>query len=623
MGAAVRYQPAEELEARLGDPWDPDTEFSYARCAQLDEREEFPAAICAQLDAWGVPGYYVPVQHGGRLDDYEQLVQLMRVVARRDLTVAIGHGKTYLGGVCMWVAGAKRQADTLGAQIRAGVPVSLGLTEQAHGSDLIGGEVAAVPDGRGGLLVSGEKWLINNATRGGMLAVLVRTDPAGGPRGFSMLLVDKRKLAQGTYQYVDKIHTLGIRGADISGIRFDAALVPESEIIGVKGGGIETILKALQLTRTMCTALSLGAADHALRLVLDFNRERRLYGRTLIELPKTRSVLATAAADVLISEALSIVAARAVHVLTEEMSVVSAVAKYLVPTSTEMVIADLTRQLGARAYLKEVYAHGMFQKVDRDHRIVGLFDGNTLVNLNSIVNQFRTLVRTYRRGAGDTAGAVAAFDLSAPLPPVDPARLSLIARAGSGVLATLPDSVAALRDAADQDPALKGAVASAERLAEAVDRVHDEMESHQNALADVSPQAFETARRYTLCFAAAACLGLWAHNHNALPTEKEQGPEGAQRPEGAQGSDAAGLGRVWRDGVWLRAALDRLLVRLGEPGGVDSRGAASSGGDGAAYEQLLSDLCAARDEGELFSLLPLRLAGRREEPQNTAEGMPC
>lgn len=622
MGAAVRYQPAEELEARLGDPWDPETEFSYARCAQLDEREQFPAAICAQLDAWGVPGYYVPVQHGGRLDDYEQLVQLMRVVARRDLTVAIGHGKTYLGGVCMWVAGAKQQADTLGAQIRAGVPVSLGLTEQAHGSDLIGGEVAAVPDGRGGLLVSGEKWLINNATRGGMLALLVRTDPAGGPRGFSMLLVDKRKLAQGTYQYVDKIHTLGIRGADISGIRFDAALVPESEIIGVKGGGIETILKALQLTRTMCTALSLGAADHALRLVLDFNRERRLYGRTLIELPKTRSVLATAAADVLISEALSIVAARAVHVLTEEMSVVSAVAKYLVPTSTEMVIADLTRQLGARAYLKEVYAHGMFQKVDRDHRIVGLFDGNTLVNLNSIVNQFRTLVRTYRRRAGDTAGAVAAFDLSAPLPPVDPARLSLIARAGSGVLATLPDSVAALRDAADQDPALKGAVASAERLAEVVDRVHDEMESHQNALADVSPQAFETARRYTLCFAAAACLGLWAHNHNALPTEQEQDPEGAQRPEGAQGSDAAGLGRVWRDGVWLRAALDRLLVRLGEPGGDDSA-AAESGGDGAAYEQLLSDLCAARDEGELFSLLPLRLAGRREEPQNTAEGMPC
>ena len=110
---------------------------------------------------------------------------------------------------------------------------------------------------------------------------------------------------------------------------------------------------------------------------------------------------------------------------------------------------------------------------------------------------------------------------------------------------------------------------------------------------------------------------------------------------------------MWRDGIWLRAALDRLLARLGEPAGAGHRGAEadgaesdraesgaldsgcvesghvdsgrvdSGGRDGAAYEQLLSELCAARDEGELFSLLPVRLAGAREEPQITAEGMPC
>ncbi|MGH3415006.1 MAG: acyl-CoA dehydrogenase family protein [Actinocrinis sp.] len=587
----VRYQLAEDLEARLGNPWDPATEFSFARCAELDEREQFPAAICAQLDEWGLPAYYVPARHGGRIDDYEQLVQLMRVVSRRDLTVAIGHGKTYLGGVCVWVAGDDEQAAALSADIRAGVPVSLGLTERAHGSDLIGGEVTARPDGSGALLVNGEKWLINNATRGELFSLLVRTDPAGGPRGFSMLLVDKRALPAGSFEQVPKIHTLGIRGADISGIAFTDAPVPEGNLIGKAGGGIEVILKALQLTRTMCTALSLGAADHALRLVLDFNRERRLYGRTLIELPKARAVLASAGADALIGEALTIVASRAVHTLTAEMSVVSAVAKYQVPTGTEQLIADLTRQLGARAFLKNVYAHGMFQKVDRDHRIVGLFDGNTLVNLNSLVNQFRTLVRTYRRGSGDTAGAKAAFDLSAPLPPVEPAKLRLVSRTGSGVLATLPDSIAVLRSAAAEEPVLKGALASAERLAETIDLVHGEMERYQNALSDVPPQAFDAARRYTLCFAAAACLGLWAANH-----------------------ETQGDGRVWQDGVWLRAVLDRLLVRLGEAG-TD---------DGAAYEQLLARMCEGRDEGELFSLLPLTLAGQRNEttPEN-AEGKPC
>lgn len=123
----------------------------------------------------------------------------------------------------------------------------------------------------------------------------------------------------------------------------------------------------------------------------------------LIDLPKARRTLADAAADVLVGEALALVASRSVHTLTGELSITAAVTKYLVPTGTEGVIAELTRLLGARAFLKDVYAGGMFQKIDRDHRIVGLFDGNTLVNLNSLISQFRSLVRAYRRGLGDPA----------------------------------------------------------------------------------------------------------------------------------------------------------------------------------------------------------------------------
>ena len=402
---------AERLERQLGDPDLPGTVFSHVNCLSLDAREEFPTAICDRLEELGLQEFYVPVEHGGRLESYEQLLQVMRTVARRDLTVAIGHGKTYLGGVCVWVAGTAEQAERLGQAIRSGLPVSLGLTERAHGSDLLAGEVQGVPGEAGGYLVSGEKWLINNATRGSLLSLLTRTDPAGGPRGYSVLLVDKRELPQGSYRHLDKVHTHGIRGADISGITFDRAPVPADAVVGTVGGGLETVLKALQLTRTMCAALSLGAADHALALGLDFARERGLYGRKLVELPQARRALAVSTVDVLSGEALAMVASRAVHTSPGELSLSAAVTKYLLPTSTEEVIAQLTRLLGARAFLKDVYAGGQFQKVDRDHRIVGLFDGNTLVNLTSLVGQFRTLVRAHRRGTGDREGAATAFRL--------------------------------------------------------------------------------------------------------------------------------------------------------------------------------------------------------------------
>lgn len=577
------YRLAGELDRFLGNPYDPQVTFSYARSVELDDREEFPADICRRLEEWGLADYYVPARHGGRLQDYEQLLQLIRVVARRDLTTAIGHGKTYLGGVCVWVAGSAEQAARLGADIRAGVPVSLGLTERAHGSDLLAGEVsggAAAAAPGGGWLVSGEKWLINNATRGSVLSLLTRTDPAGGPRGFSVLLVDKRELDETAYRHLPKVRTHGIRGADISGIAFDGALVPRHALVGAEGGGVETVIKALQLTRTLCAALSLGAGDHGLRIGLDFAERRELYGRRLIDLPKARATLGTAAADLLLHEALALFASRAVHTQTAEMSLTAAVTKYLLPSGTEEVLTELTRLLGARAFLKDVFAHGRFQKLERDHRIVGLFDGNTLVNLNSLVNQFRSLVRGYRRGNGDTAGAAAAYDLGLPLPPLEPDRLSVVARRGSGVLATLPASVAELARRAAVRPALRPAHAAALRLLAVTDAVHAEMESRQDVLADVPPGAFETARRYTLCYAGAACLGLWTANADRL----------------SEGATAA----LWRDGLWLRAALERVLARLGEP---DAPAGAEPAG---CHEELLAQARAARAEGRLFSLLEQR-----------------
>jgi alkylation response protein AidB-like acyl-CoA dehydrogenase len=106
--AGPPHQPlavAARLDAQLGDPHDPGTLFSYARCAELDDVDEFPTDICRRLDELGLPGYYVPARHGGRLTDYETVLQVMRMVARRDITVAVAHGTTYLGAVSGGVGG--------------------------------------------------------------------------------------------------------------------------------------------------------------------------------------------------------------------------------------------------------------------------------------------------------------------------------------------------------------------------------------------------------------------------------------------------------------------------------------------------------------------------------------
>ena len=130
---------AAELDRALGDPDDPGRLFSHQRIAALDEREEFPREICRELDVLGLPAHYVPAEHGGALHAYPDSLALMRVVARRDLTTAIAHGKTFLGAVSVWVAGSPAQVQALAARILDGGVVSWGLTERDHGSDLLAG----------------------------------------------------------------------------------------------------------------------------------------------------------------------------------------------------------------------------------------------------------------------------------------------------------------------------------------------------------------------------------------------------------------------------------------------------------------------------------------------------
>ncbi|MEF9673530.1 acyl-CoA dehydrogenase family protein [Pseudomonas sp. PCH446] len=99
------------------------------------------------------------------------------------------------------------------------------MTERSHGSDLLAGELTATPQDNGWTL-EGEKWLINNASRGQVMCLLARTSAAGGSRGYSLFVLDKRLQPDTAFSLLPKVKTHGIRGADISGIALHKAFVP-------------------------------------------------------------------------------------------------------------------------------------------------------------------------------------------------------------------------------------------------------------------------------------------------------------------------------------------------------------------------------------------------------------
>lgn len=507
------------LETHLGSPHDPRQRFSHAARLADDEAQRYPSDAFDSLNAWGMHHYYVPASLGGKLHRLDRLGALMRTVSRRDLTVSISHAVTLLGAAGVWLAGDPALQRSVADRILGGERVSLGLTERAHGGDLLAVETQA--EWRDGTYVlNGEKWLINGMSRNTLGTVFVRTAPEGGPRGFSLFLYDKRASAAGLTN-LPPISTLGVRGADISGLRFDNAAVPETARIGAPGSGLETVLKILQVTRTLCGSLSLGAAETCLAVTLAFAARREVLGKTVLEIPHSRRLITEAWADLLICDSLTEWALRAFQTVPQQGSVHAAVVKYLVPHLCERLIGQLAVVLGARSYLRDEDSVGIFQKMMRDNLLIGLFDGSSVVNLHSLSFQLRSLMRSWPAAPGQDEAGLAIADLRTAQPDFNWTGLALSASGEDALMRALYASLDALETWARQQDTHASAdlCAVARRLRHAAARLSEQVAALTQAQINHSaPVLFDLARHYCLLSAASALLLNWRANREHVQT---------------------------------------------------------------------------------------------------------
>ncbi|QXX95812.1 acyl-CoA dehydrogenase [Serratia marcescens] len=566
------YELTRRHEVFFGDPNDSENIFSYRTAHDYDVNSAFPQGIIDQLNSWGLSDYYVPLEFGGKLKGYDELFHLIRLASRRDLTSAIGHGKTMLGAICVWIGGSRAQRQWLADAILCHKATSLALTEQSHGSDISASHVLCNETPQGYRL-NGEKYLINNARRAASLTVFARTAANNNARDFSIFLIDKTRLPEDALSYVPKLLTHGIKGADISGVRFHNVPLPTSALVGKPGQGLEIMLCGFQLTRTLCTGLSCGAGESALRLALRYAAERQVYRAPLIKLANIRRRLAEAAADVLIADAVGLFSCRAINVLPQQMSTISAAAKAFVPTSIEDMVDGLVEVLGARAYLEDDGEYGHFGKLQRDCRLISLFDGNTVINLQALIVQLPALARQRRRnGPTPDTGALLGtlFGLDEPLQALEPQRLKLSGKGQDAIVQSLFSATQQLSDVEGIPPAIAHKLnAQVRQVLNRLAQV-DDFFLKQVPRKQISAQCFAMAELYTHIFAAACCIQSFIVSHRRMAAE-------------------------WRDGTALSACLDRL-------------NAAPLEADDALLQRVQN--CIAQDR--LISFFPLPLAATRQ-----------
>lgn len=579
MDTLPQYREALRLEQILGDPAVASNCLSFANAMRLDEQDAFPEAEVSFLLGHGLPEVYVPAHLGGTFTSSETFLALGRVLARRNMSLAVSYS-TMLWSMLGWIGGTPSQQQRVAHWVmKQGMFPCLAYSEANHGADLTANELMATKTPEGDYILNGEKWPINRATRSGFLVLLARTNESQNLRNHSLFIINKHELESRHYYHLPRVKTHGLHGCDISGIGFRNCRIPANALVGEEGHGLELALKGFQVTRSFCTALSLGVGDSALRLVADFASHRKLYGHTVSKLPHARDILANAYVSQLGAEIVSILAARGLHFFPEQFSTWSSIAKVQATHLVDHACHQLASVLGARYYMREQHAEGMFQKILRDGSIVSVFDGSTPICLDSLATLLPSLAKTRAAGVA-VANTRELFDLSVEVPPLNYAQLALFGRGRDAVIESLPGLLLQLDELAEdihlpgsrlnslrnQAHALAAAVAEldVEILAEPVVRGVPN-----------SPRQFALAERYIALHSAVSALGIWLHNRDHL-------------------------GVFFKSGHWLQA----LLLRQGDP--LFRSGQLT----GDLVDHLYANMELQSTQGKMFSLIEWPLAAK-------------
>ena len=172
---------------------------------------------------------------------------------------------------------------------------ALALTEPGAGSDLQGGVVTKALKDADEWVINGSKMWCTNASIAEYIITLVRTDPAGGSRSLSMILVptDSTGLKIGPAE-----KKMGLHGSPTHAVTYEDVHVPLDNLIGEEGKGLQQTLSTLDGGRIGIGAISVGLAQAAFEHAVNYARERKAFGKPIAEQQAIQWMLADAATEI-------------------------------------------------------------------------------------------------------------------------------------------------------------------------------------------------------------------------------------------------------------------------------------------------------------------------------------
>jgi acyl-CoA dehydrogenase len=347
------------------------------------ERTGFvPREVLRRMGAIGLLGIRYPEAYGGSDMDTLASVVLAEELGRSTyggvaITVLV---HTDMASVHLFNAGSDTQKDRWLRKIVSGETITaVAVTEPDAGSDVKSIRTSARFAG-GHWVLNGTKTFITNGVHADLYFVAAKTAADGPPgKAVTMFLVEKGTPGFRVARTLDK-H--GWRSSDTAELVFEDCVIPAENLLGDEGRGFYAIMRNFQNERLVLGAMTMGEAQAALELTLEYVRMRRAFGVPLWEKQAIRQRLSSLAAKVEAGRQLVYATAWADaqgQDVAKEVSMVKAYCGELV----NEVMYDCLQFHGGSGYM-----HGSaIERMTRDARVQSIGGGATEVMLEEIAKR--------------------------------------------------------------------------------------------------------------------------------------------------------------------------------------------------------------------------------------------
>jgi len=227
---------------------------------------------------------------------------------------------------------------------------AIAMTEPGGGSDLRALRTRAGREGNAYVL-NGSKTFITNGQIADLIIVAATSDPEQGTRGISLLMLE----AEGSdgFRRGRNLDKIGMHASDTSELFFDHTLVPAENLLGgEEGRGFYQMMEMLPKERLAIAVSAVAAMERMVQLTTDYVKDRKAFGKPILEFQNTAFALAERKSEALIARVfLDWCIEKAI--MGDLDQVTASVAKYWT-TDKQVETADACLQLhGGYGYMSE------------------------------------------------------------------------------------------------------------------------------------------------------------------------------------------------------------------------------------------------------------------------------